>query len=156
MGAPKKPEIQQKALHGFEQAQVTLFDEVEEGKAAIDVVLGDAHDESQVRLRHALSSVRISRPDLDGQRSLFFGGQQRVSVDIPEVCFETDFLGRNARTPSVFDSVLSARMQILTVLPRESSAPSAVPLGGVHLARPINPGVSDDCSGNIGTGKSFS
>lgn len=75
---------------GFEQAEVALFDEVDQGQAAVAVVLGDGNDEAQIGARHAIAGFRTAMAD-DAPCEFFFfiGGQQRHFVDLPKIDLQT-------------------------------------------------------------------
>ena len=71
--------------------------QVEEGQAAIDVVLGNTDHESQVAAHHPIPGFGVSQPNLDRQLALALLGQEWVLIDIPEVCLESDFAGAHSR-----------------------------------------------------------
>src|SRR3712207_7950417 len=48
------------AFDGLEEADVAFLDEVGEGEAAVDVVLGEVDDEAEVGADHALAGLRRS------------------------------------------------------------------------------------------------
>ncbi|KEF05866.1 hypothetical protein DF17_16840 [Streptomyces rimosus] len=102
-------------LHGADQPEVALLDEVEHGQAAADVALGDGDDQAQVGLDEAALGhpakddelvqvegqlgVQVGgepqlllgeQPGLDaaGQFDLLHGGQQRYPADLPQVLAE--------------------------------------------------------------------
>ena len=63
----------------------TLADQIDEGKPAILVFLGDGDDEAEVALDQLLERVRIAGADLSGQVDLFRALEQRVGADFVEV-----------------------------------------------------------------------
>lgn len=73
---------------GGEQANIAFADQVNEGQAAILVLLGDRDDESQIALDEFLERVRITRANLAGDVDFLVPLEQRVRGDFVEVLVE--------------------------------------------------------------------
>jgi hypothetical protein len=72
-------------FQGVNQAEVALFDQVEQGNAAIQVVLGDIHDQPQVVLDHFLPGGEITRPHQARRGELLLRRQQRLGADFVQI-----------------------------------------------------------------------
>ena len=79
------------AFDRLEEPDISFLDEIEEWQAALDIVLGDADDEAQIRPRHLVASFGVALANLEGEFAFFMSGQQGVSVDVDEIGFEADF-----------------------------------------------------------------
>jgi hypothetical protein len=71
-------------LHGADQADRALLDEVEQRQPLALVALGDRDDEAQVRGHHPLLGHQVAALDALGQRDLVLAGQQRGLADVGE------------------------------------------------------------------------
>src|SRR3954452_22840312 len=72
-------------LHGADEAQRALLDEVQEGQAAAQVALGDRHDEAQVGLDHLRLGDHVAALDALGEVNLLLRGEQRDASDRTQV-----------------------------------------------------------------------
>src|SRR5574343_1891692 len=50
-------------LQRMDQAEIALLDQVEQGNAAVQVMLGNIHDQPQIVLDHALTGCEIAGAD---------------------------------------------------------------------------------------------
>ena len=67
------------------QAEVALFHQVEQGKPAVGVVLGDVDHQPQVALDHVLPRLEIALHGAPRQRNFLLGRQQRRLADFVEI-----------------------------------------------------------------------
>jgi hypothetical protein len=72
-------------FHGPDKAEISLFDEIQQGKSAVHVPFGYIDDEPEVRLDHEAASLLVSFRDLFGQRLLFLGCEQFGAADLVKV-----------------------------------------------------------------------
>ena len=72
-------------FHGLHQPEIALLDQIEEKHTAVDVPLGDADDQTQVRLDKLLLRFLVAERHLIGQFQLLFGGEQRHLADVLEI-----------------------------------------------------------------------
>jgi hypothetical protein len=72
-------------LQRVDQAEVALLDQVEQRNAAVQVVLGDVHDQPQVVLDHLLPRLEIARPRGARQLQLLLRRQQRIGADLVQI-----------------------------------------------------------------------
>ena len=69
----------------MDQAEIALFHEVEKRYAAVQVMLGDAHDQAQVVLDHLLARRKIAGAQPTRRRQFILRGQQRFGTDFVQV-----------------------------------------------------------------------
>ena len=67
------------------QADVAFLDQVEQSHAAIDVMLGNVHDEAQIVFDHALPGFEVTLYHPARQGTFFVGSQQSIVADVIEV-----------------------------------------------------------------------
>jgi len=63
---------------GLDEAEVALTDKVHQGQAHLVVVVGDFHDEAQVRLDHVVAGRLVTALDPGGELDLLLDGQEGV------------------------------------------------------------------------------
>ncbi|MNQ52519.1 hypothetical protein D3C85_665390 [compost metagenome] len=74
IGGEAEAPLRIELLHRPDQAEVTLFDQVEQREPAIDVASRDLHHESEVAFDHALAPGRISALSEAREVHFFFRG----------------------------------------------------------------------------------
>jgi hypothetical protein len=74
-------------------------DEIDEGEAAVLVLLGDGDDEAQVALDELLQRVLVARADLAREFDLLVALEQRVGGDLVQVLVEDVALRLAGRDP---------------------------------------------------------
>ena len=72
-------------LQRVDQAEIALFDQVEQRHAAIQVVLGDVHHQAQVVLDHLLARREIPGAHQARRRQFVCRRQQRLGADLVQV-----------------------------------------------------------------------
>ncbi len=74
------------AFDGLEETDVSLFDQIGEGQTAVDIMLGDVDDQSQVGADHLLAGDGVVFADDSPAQFLFLiGGEQGRLVDLPQI-----------------------------------------------------------------------
>ncbi len=68
-----------------DQAEIALLDQVEERDAAVEVMLGDIHDQAQVVLDHFLARREIAGAHQTRRRQFVGRRQQRLGADFVQV-----------------------------------------------------------------------
>ena len=71
------------ALHRLHQADVAFGNQVEQRQAVVGVILGDLHDQAQVRLDHVGAGLFVALLDARGEFDLLFRGEQWGLSDLP-------------------------------------------------------------------------
>ena len=85
VGGKAKTPLGVEFFHGADQAQVALFNQIQQGQAAIDVPAGNFHHQAQVTLNHTAPGTGISLQREAGEVLLFVGGEQRGVADFVQV-----------------------------------------------------------------------
>ena len=80
VGRELEPATPVELLHGTDEAEHALLDEILHGQAVALIATGLGDHEAQVRIDHPLLGLPIHPLDPLGQLDLFSGGQQRVSA----------------------------------------------------------------------------
>ena len=102
-------------FHGADQAQVTLFDQVQESEAAIDVATGDFHHQAQVGLDHVASGFLVALLDQARVVDLFLCGEQGGKADLPKIevgGIHDLFVGKMAGGQRFLDSLLRVLLAV--------------------------------------------
>ncbi len=76
------------ALHGAEQTQVSLFDQVLQAESLAGVAAGDVDHQPQVGADHAIAGLHVAAADGHGQFVLVVGREQGGLIDLPQVGFQ--------------------------------------------------------------------
>ena len=74
-----------KLFDGLDEAEIALLNEIEEQHAAADVAFGDAHDETEVCLRHAALGLLVALRHAHGELDLFLLREQADLADLLEI-----------------------------------------------------------------------
>src|SRR5262249_12428125 len=85
IGAEAGPDRRVEALHGAEQAEVPLLDEILEREAFPDIAPGDVYDQPEIGPDHPIAGELVPPRDPVGELLLLVGGQQSHLVDLPEI-----------------------------------------------------------------------
>ena len=85
VGAELAALVRVEPLDRLDQTKVALADQVHQREAEVIVVLGDTHDEAQVRLNHVLPGGLIALEHAAGEGGLLLERQQRRLTDLVEV-----------------------------------------------------------------------
>src|SRR5690606_38794739 len=75
-----------------DEAEVALVDEVAERHALVLVLLGDRHDEAEVRAHQLVERFLIARANLLRELDLLLALEQRIRADLLEVLIQRAFL----------------------------------------------------------------
>lgn len=86
-GVGGKPEaaFRVEFLERVDEAQIALFHQIEQRHAAVQVVLGDVHDQAQIALDHDLPRLEVAQPHPARQRELLFRREQRIGADLVQI-----------------------------------------------------------------------
>ena len=76
------------ALHGLDEADVALADQVEQREAEVFIIHRDFHDEPEVGLDHVIASLLVAAADALRERDLLVDGQKRRLADLLEIKLE--------------------------------------------------------------------
>ena len=85
VGGETETALRVELFEGVDEAEVALLDQVEQRDPAVQVVLGDVHNQAQVALDQGLAGGEIARAQAPRKRQLFFGRQERVGADLVEI-----------------------------------------------------------------------
>ena len=72
-------------FEGMDQPEITFLDQIEQGNAPVQVMLGNVHDQAQVVLDHALAGGKIALAHQARGRQLLLRRQQRLGADFSQV-----------------------------------------------------------------------
>ena len=84
IGRELEPALPLELLDRADEPEHALLDEIEERKPLVAVVLGDRHDQPQVRLDHPLLRGHVALLDPLGELDLVRSREQRVASDLPQ------------------------------------------------------------------------
>ena len=85
IGAEPKSPLVIEFLNGFDQAQIALFDDIGEWKAAVHIPFADTDDQPQVRFDHLPAGVFIACHDPLTKLLLLFKGEQGGAPNFAQV-----------------------------------------------------------------------
>ena len=85
IGRKAEAALRVKLLHGTDQSQVTLFDQIQQRQAAIDIAAGNLDHQAQVAFDHALATCRITLLRQTRKMDLFFRSQQGRKTDFVQI-----------------------------------------------------------------------
>ena len=72
-------------MHGPHQADISFLDQIQQGKAAVDIALGNRNDETQVGPHELLHCLKVAILDPLGQLDFLDVSQEWGLSDFPQV-----------------------------------------------------------------------